>query len=317
MDVSKILSSLIGEELTDRLEKNSQIFKPNVQVAVSLEEIAWGLKIVPKAVLKWLSIILHGMRNGEHKEVKIPWHQNAVLKIDKKDQDTYSGLLMVDNKPIEYMHRSLPGVGLILLSNLELYNQVFTEDETAPAKELPNITEEFQRLMDEQIRIKHLVECVVEQKLTQREAIEQIVANKIRVAIPEKKEIKLPEPVKVEEKIEAPVKIQEIQEVIPEITQKKAKALKSFLSSREAKKNKLKFSIPVSFGKCENIQCPDCQQDITKSGSYVGCICFGEDCGNKVLIKKQESRTDFFFDKSWDEENIEMLLNIFKKELGA
>jgi hypothetical protein len=296
MDFNSILSSLIGKELTETLIKSDGIFKPNVAAVASIDEMHRGLSIVPKIVLKWLSLHLKNMQQSEVKDIQIPWNSKASLHVEKKENDLYSGHLLLNNKPIYYTFRTLPGVGLILLSHLELYDLDSKEE-----IQVPDFSKEISDQIDEKLKLIQLVENVVEKKLTQREAIEQLVKDKIQKILSSK-----------EENVEIKEESRPLDLAPQTVPDSKIRPLKAFLDSKR-EKNKVKFSLPIQFEKNENLECPDCLKNIFLKGEYKGCICFGDDEKNEAFLKKNNKNTELYVDMSWDKENIEMLMDIIKK----
>jgi hypothetical protein len=292
MDFNSILSSLVGKELTETLMKSDGIFKPNVAAVASIDEMHRGLSIVPKIVLKWLSLNLKNMQLSEVKDIQIPWNSKASLHVEKKENDLYSGHLSLNNKPIYYTFRTLPGVGLILLSHLELYDLDSKEEVI-----VPDFSKEISDQIEEKLKLIQLVEHVVDKKLSQRDAVEQLIKDKIQKILSSK-----------EEKVES----QPLDLAPVEVPDAKVRPLKAFLDNKR-EKNKIKFSLPINFEKNENIECPDCLKNIFVKGEYRGCICFGEDEKNEAFLKKNNKNTDLYLDKDWDKENIEMLIDIIKK----
>ena len=292
MDFNSILSSLVGKELTETLMKSDGIFKPSVAAVASIDEMHRGLSIVPKIVLKWLSLNLKNMQLSEVKDIQIPWNSKASLHVEKKENDLYSGHLLLNNKPIYYTFRTLPGVGLILLSHLELYD-LDSKEEVA----VPDFSKEISDQIEEKLKLIQLVEHVVDKKLSQREAVEQLIKDKIQKILSSKEEKEESQPLDL-----API----------EVPETKIRPLKAFLDNKR-EKNKIKFSLPINFEKNENIECPDCLKSIFIKGEYRGCICFGEDEKNEAFLKKNNKNTDLYLDKDWDKENIEMLIDIIKK----
>jgi hypothetical protein len=126
------------------------------------------------------------------------------------------------------------------------------------------------------------VSAVIDQKLTERDAIKQLIAIKIAK-----------EPPKEGKTMEKPNK------------------LKQFLENREKKKQ----SHVVELDKSQKISCPDCGTVLHKSGDdhLKCCICYGDHMNKEIKIKKTENGVKLVFPKGFEEENIEMLKEIFNK----
>jgi len=89
----------------------------------------------------------------------------------------------------------------------------------------------------------------------------------------------------------------------------KGSPVQDFLQKRQGKKE---FSFHLAKGEC--INCPDCNKEIFNGSGFSGCICYGPDMDKKVFIKKSENGIRVSFPKSWDIENIEMLLEVLQKK---
>jgi hypothetical protein len=94
--------------------------------------------------------------------------------------------------------------------------------------------------------------------------------------------------------------------------EKKSLPLASFVENRKKKLTKKEFSIEMA--KSEVVNCPDCRQTIFSNSGISSCICFGNDMGKKVYLKKTEDGIKISFPKSWNPENIEMLLEVLRSK---
>ena len=95
---------------------------------------------------------------------------------------------------------------------------------------------------------------------------------------------------------------------------KKPSPLAEFVENRKKKLNKKEFSIEMA--KSETVDCPDCGQNIFNGSGISSCLCFGQDMGRKVFLKKTEDGIKVRFPKSWSPENIEMLLEVLRGKNG-
>ena len=119
---SNIIKKTLGEDFFDVLKK-SDIYKINSKTVTSSEEIATGLKIVPRVVLSFLISNLSELKVGENKDFKIPFSEDCYMQISKKDHDSFSGYIYSKGKKInEFLNRSIPGIGLVLMTTFELYD---------------------------------------------------------------------------------------------------------------------------------------------------------------------------------------------------
>jgi hypothetical protein len=66
--------------------------------------------------------------------------------------------------------------------------------------------------------------------------------------------------------------------------------------------------------KGEIISCPDCGKEIFSKTGFSGCICYGSDMNKKVFLKKTDNGIKVSFPKSWDIENVEMLLEVLQRK---
>jgi len=88
---------------------------------------------------------------------------------------------------------------------------------------------------------------------------------------------------------------------------KKSRPLQEFLEKRKKPKE---FSVQMAKG--EMVSCPDCGKDIFNGNSLTPCICYGD--YGKIFLKKTENGIKVRFSRSWDIDNIEMLLEVLRKK---
>lgn len=67
-DANKFLSKALGNDFFEVLAK-TELYKPNANVAIDIEDIRIGLKVVPRVVMSLLIRELSPMKMGESKEV--------------------------------------------------------------------------------------------------------------------------------------------------------------------------------------------------------------------------------------------------------
>jgi hypothetical protein len=358
-DAKKFLSKSVGEDFLETLAK-TELYKPNANVAVDIEDIRIGLKVVPRIIMSLLIRELPSMKMGDAKAIPLFLGANAILHVNKHDTDVYSGSIIDQGAVVvSFKYRPLPGVGLVIMSAFELYDM---DSGTAPVAAVPALPfaptaeVDVQKLIDERLALHDLVGRVVEKKLLEKEAIQQLFMAKIKEHMEESahfeklksdiknvRDIQHNDPVsqkdpyfqgmanglevahsaasgKEPEFIEAPKKdinvpdkkihLKSMSEALEasEKKPKKVSPLKNFLEKKKLKKNEFHFHVLKS-----EISCPDCGQDLIKSSIYHGCICLGSDADSKVYIKKSEAGgVNIRFGKSWDQENISMLLEILK-----
>lgn len=297
--LTKTLGSDFLESLGENLSK-SEVYKQGTRTVVDTNDIFQGLQIVPRAILSLLIRELSPMQIDENKDVEIPGKDHTVLKITKLERDNFSGQVIQNNVKIyDFMHRSIPGLGLVLMSLLELYNV----DELDEPKAEPSNESEINRIIDERMNLHALVNKVVDGKLMQRDAVQQLFMAKLNQLAVEHKKI-------VEDHKEImSAKEEPKPAAIIVIAPKKARPLEEFVENRKKKIEKKEHFIKME--KSETVSCHDCGQSIFSDGAYSGCICYGEN-NKKLHIKKSEDGYKIRFGRGWDIENIEMLLEVLR-----
>jgi hypothetical protein len=289
------IKKTLGEDFLQSLEK-FELWKPGTKTVIDHEEIKTALKIVPRAVLSLLIAELAPMAIGETKEINLPFQQKSLLRVTKHERDVYSGDIEEENKKIvDFKFRSIPGVGLVVMSAFELYNvddlekkpEIHVEDDS---------NAKVQRMIDERLALHSLVNKVVDQKIEQRDAIKQLLLAKITQNMAEKKEDSKP-----------------TQKEEPK--SKKISPLGGFLEQYKSKIKKNEYPV-IRMTKGEHVNCPDCGKDIYNGQVFSGCICFGDDMDKKVYITKAEKGVKVRFGRGWDPENIEMLLEVLRSKRG-
>ena len=277
----KLIKSLLGEDFFEELQKSADVYKMYNRNATSIDEIATGLKIVPRAVMSFLISSLSHLEAGDGKDLELPFAPECYMQITKKDRDTYSGYIYSKGKKInEFTNRSIPGVGLVLMTSFELYDTENLKDSREQEKEAFNVSK-LQDVIDERLRLHTLISRVVDQKLAQRDAVEILVKEKLKQALAQQEQVQAEET--------------------------KSEKLKKFLQQQKRRTEEAQIE------KTESISCPDCGTGLYDGGKNLTlCICYGEDWNKNIKIQKTESNIKMKFPKSMDAENIEMLLNTLK-----
>lgn len=294
---AKIVKSILGEDIFEELKK-SAIYKPETKTALQPEEIRIALEIVPRSVLSFLFANLKHKQDNEVVDIDFPWAVGAKIHINKLGADNYSGEITRDGKRIyEFQHRSIPSIGLVLLSLFELYDlDLLNEIKQKPAQpETQTRLDKLQDIIDNRLMLHNLIKDVVDKRISEREAIGRMIKEKISEHISNSIS---EEP--IEPKEEEPVE-----------NNKKSK-LREFLESREKKRQE-----SVEMDKSEDVKCPDCKTVIHKkeSNEIVPCICFGEHARKPIKITKNaDGKINIKFPKSFDIDNVEMLLDAVKKQ---
>lgn len=361
-NVNKFLSKALGEDFFEVLAK-TELYKLNANIAIDLEDICIGLKVVPRVVMSLLIRELPSMQIGQAKKVDL-FLPNAFMNVTKHDTDTYSGFIIQDGKElVNFKYRPLPGVGLVIMSAFELYEleDLTKEPSSHP---VPGAELNIQKLIDDRMALHQLIHSVVEQKIAPREALHQMMMLKLTEAIdnmkaeadkkanqvalvaaisreePEAKKddyfqgmangiavadsiVNDREPKFIERPAKANVAV-ESSSIVHEPARnmeteninksvKKALPLKKFLEDKAAKK---KGEFEFKMVKGESVECPDCRHNIFDGKLFSSCICYGDDMDKKVFIKKSDDKYIIRFSKGWDIDNIEMLLDVLRKQNG-
>lgn len=294
------LKKTLGEDFFESLQK-FDLWKPGTKTVIDHEEIRTALQIVPRAVMSFLLREVLPMKIDENKEIQVPFDGGAVLKLTKHERDVYSGQLDQANKMVvDFKYRSLPGIGLILMSALELYDiDMLSQNDTKP-EVAPDTMEHVQTMIDQRMELHDLIGKVVDRKIAAKDAIDKLILAKLTESLNKPKEDKV-------------VILSPIDPVVVE-TPKKVSPLKSFLETRKEKLKKNEFSIELTKG--ETVDCPDCKKNIFDGQVFAGCVCLGDDRERKLYIKKTEEGIKVRFGRGWDIENMEMLLETLRSKRG-
>lgn len=295
----------------EKLEKN-ELYKKSSGTTLDPNEIRIGLQIVPKAVMKFLVINVSPMEIGTGKDFSLDviTGQGNILSVTKHGHDVYSGNIHKEGKIImTFDYRSLPGVGIVIMSTFELYDI----DNLDVAKITPADDEAFKNksmlldeMVDDKIRLMCLIESVVDKKMAQKDALEQMF--NIRMTQSLRHEVK---PIVEIKPIAEPVISAPLPSIVKVEEKLKSTKLKDFLDKRQKKKEQ-KFVFKME--KAEAV-CPHCREALFSEGIFSGCVCLGEDQQNQILVAKSETGVQFAFHKSWDNENIQMVLEAIKNKL--
>lgn len=300
------LKKTLGEDFFESLAK-FELWKPGTKTTVDHEEIKTALMIVPRTIMALVIRELSPMKIGETKEFNLYLEKTttAHIKVTKHERDVYSGDILEDNKiVVDFKYRSIPGVGLIIMSAFELYD---TEELTKEHEHAPeDVSHKIQHMIDERMALHSMVSQVVDKKLQERDAIKQLILEKISQTLPVKDEPKQEE---IPEMVHPA-----LAEVHMAKSAKKESPLKSFLEHKKSKLKPAEFSIQMAKG--EHVDCPDCKKNIFDGDVFSGCVCLGDDMEKKIYIKKTEEGIKIRFGRGWDAENIEMLLEVLRSKRG-
>ena len=286
------------ESLGNSLSK-SEVYKQGTRTVTDTDDLFQGLQIVPRALLNLLVGELAPMQIDEIKEIVIPGREDTFNRVNKLERDSYSGQVFQRNVKIgDFLHRSLPGIGLVLMTMLELYSMDELEKEPSISQDKQS---EINRIIDERLNLHSLVNKVVDGKMQQKDAIQQLLMARLTEEFAKEKAAAQP--------VEAPKP-----PVVIILDHKKSRPLSEFVENRKKKLGKKEFSVEMT--KSEIVDCPDCGQNIFNKSGISACLCYGQDMGRKVFLKKTEDGIKVSFPKSWSPENIEMLLEVLRRKNG-
>ncbi len=303
---NNLLNSILNDEFLETLAKSADLYKIGSNSSLDPEEIRIGLKVVPRAVMSMLISELVPMELNAHKDVQLPFGKSAYIRLNKNAADDYTGSVYSNNKIVyDFQNRSIPGLGIILLSTFELYDM---EELSKPGK-VEGEDSKVQKLIDERMELHSLVGRVVEDKMSQRDAIHRIMMAKLSDAMKAPTSIPPQPPQPTPEPIQAPLEVKP-KDIVKKETTRKDLPLKKFLDRKKPKE------FHVEMAKSEVVSCPDCNQVIFGLSGYSGCLCMGLDQHKKIWIKKNEDGIQIRFSRSWDPDNISMLLDTLKGRNG-
>lgn len=328
------LTKALGKDFLESLCK-AEIWKPGTKSVNDLEDMKIGLQIVPRTIISLLIRELGPMNVGDNKQIAIFVGASgaATINVTKHERDVYSGdIEQAGKKLTEFKFRSLPGLGLVIMSTFELYDMenLINAPQYLPVPMPPADAnhcsspdcDKIQRMIDERLALHELIGQVIEKKMVQKDAIVQLMLAKLsdeiqgtRSAVKASLDILADQHKMLEEtknKAESAL-ILATNLKVPDTENKsvgslkKGSPVKNFLAKRQSKKE---FVVHMSKG--ETVGCPDCGNTIFNGTGISTCICFG-DIG-QVYLKKTENGIKISFSKSWDLDNIEMLLDVLQKK---
>jgi hypothetical protein len=299
----KFIEGFLGKEFFQELKKGDIVFTKPYSLTVDGAEIQMGLDIVPKTIMKWLLTELKPMKPTEIKSISIPCDITATLNVHKLSSDSYNGDIVKDGRQIyKFLSRSVPGIGLIVMTTFELYDSDDLNklvDPIVPSSEvhIPLISHVPQQpvkdvldVINDFLKLKTIIQDVVDERIQQRKAIEEMAKYKITQALFESAQ-KEPEPV-----------LKESENFMVKKEKPKLK-LEQFLEDIKSKKQKT-----ATIVKKEEIKCKDCGTVLYKGGDLNLCICYGEHMSKPLKVEKTEKELTIKLPVFLDEDNTEMLL---------
>lgn len=297
-NVESFLFKALGDDFLESLQK-FDLWKPDTKSVVDHNEMFQGLQIVPKVIMSFLIRELMPMNMEDTKEVKLPVASDSLMRITKFGPDVFSGEIIDGNKKLtEFKFRSIPGIGLVIMSAYQLYSMDELEKEPSVSQDKQS---EINRIIDERLNLHSLVNKVVDGKMQQKDAIQQLLMARLTEEFRK-------------EKVVAPKEEPKPSAVII-LQPKKVRPLSDFVENRKKKLGKKEFSIEMAKSE-KMVDCPDCGQTVFNGTGISACICYGNDMGRKVFLKKTEDGIKVSFPKSWSAENIEMLLEVLRRKNG-
>ena len=377
MSGDSFLKKALGEDFFESLQK-VEIYKPGTRTTIDHEEIRTALQIVPRTLISFLVNHLSPLKVGENKRIQLPLNEGPIwLNATKLERDVYIGSIERDGKIItEFKFRSIPGIGLIIMSAFELYDINKLID---PPKVEESISSKVQALINERLVMHDIVSQVVDKTMAEREALNKLMLmrltdelsatkeelerervrlagcgvaalggatgdndvkpgdyghsasfddvkrlydqnDKARKGIANIARIQAEDPNSKEDEYArglanglavADAVVNNKEPNFVDAPKKGSQKLKNFIENRKKPKE---FSIQMVKG--ETVRCPDCGNALISGEVFTGCICLGDDRERKVYIKKSEDGIKIRFGKSWDAENIEMLLEVLRRKRG-
>lgn len=329
------LKKALGEDFFESLQK-VELYKQGTRTTVDPEEIATALQIVPRTLMAFLVNALSPLKVGDNKRTQLPLQEPGVfLNATKLERDVYIGNIEQAGKIItEYKFRSIPGIGLIIMSAFELYDINKLID---PPKVEEDVSSKVQHLINERLAMHDIVGQVVDKTMAEREALNKLMLMKLTDELNQAKEELERERVRLagcgvaaigyakdvqpgsyghsaslDDVNRLHAEKERLREENEALKQPKgSQKLKKFIDGR---KKPNEFSIEMAKG--EHVNCPDCGKKIFDGSVFAGCICLGDDRERKVFITKSEDGVKVRFSKGFDPENIEMLLDVLRRKRG-
>lgn len=210
--VNFFLEKTLGKDFFETLSK-VELWKPGTKSTIDHEELRTALQIVPRTIIALLIREFIPMKIGDTKEIPIFVGKSAMVRATKHERDVYSGEVEEDNKKVvEFKLRSLPGVGLVIMSAFELYDMqnlinsdqyvqnpspsvppLEPTDIKKPSLEISSLIEDadqkIQKLIDERLALHDLINRVIENKLSQKDAVHQMMLSKLSKELEQQKKM--------------------------------------------------------------------------------------------------------------------------------
>ena len=311
IDPISFVKAAIGDEGFEELRKN-QIFRSSTNTAIKVEELDAALRIVPKALLSYLAQKLRPLSIGEEAIVEIPGQDGCYIRLTKQDSDVYIGQFIKGNQIVHnFKNSTIPNIGAHLVTYFEMYDKIIEHEQT---KESESIDQKIHRMIEEKLALRDMVSDVVDKKMQEKEAIQQMVMNRIASSLTIPKEPIVT--IEVQKEENGGFELDKKEEgASMEPHKQKLHDMRSRLSEiNKSKKGMSKSEVIVI--KNQEAHCPDCSKKIfTESKGYHGCVCFGEDMKSKIyMAKTEDGKISLRFPKKWNPDNVKMFLDILNKK---
>ena len=305
------VKAAIGDEGFEELRKN-QIFRSSTNTVVLVEELDAALRIVPKILLSYLVQKLKPMSSGEESIIEIPGHEECYIRVTKQDSDVYIGQFIKNGQVVHnFKHSTIPNIGAHLVTYFEMYDRIIESEQT---KESEAVDQKIQRMIEEKLALRDMISDVVDKKMQEKEAIQQMIMNRIASSLTVNKEPTVT--IEVQKKENGGFELDKKEEgASTEPHKQKLHDMRSRLSQINKSKRSISKSEVIVIEDKE-AHCPDCSKKIfTKSEGYHGCVCFGEDMKSKIyMAKTEDGKISLRFPKKWNPDNVKMFLDILNKK---
>ena len=258
---------------------------------------------VPHTILAWVNSVCRQLADGGNREFDIPGHGSKLL-LNKIANDIYSGQIVEDGKVLHrFSNLTIPQLAGNIMTALEMY-----EDLDAKVSGHKAVMEVIAPLI-EKLVAAHAAPAPV-----------QIVINAAPAA--------QPAPVVVPSLVQTPPVMKEEPKAAEETSESSSSTIsKSEPTQHTNMQDEAKLSetarkivqkaIGTRMTKAEmEVRCPDCGGQEFKGEKFVGCICMGDLAteANLKVLKSEDGNFRIEFGRGWDQDNIEMLLEILKRK---
>lgn len=123
--LSFLLKSILGDRCAQLLKS---ITREQTASVIDITELNDSFQIAPKSVLAWLMVNVSPMNVGESRELAAPWDKDAIIIVNKKASDVYSGYFAKNGKKEHSFELcSIPQLAAHILSFFELYDEALLD----------------------------------------------------------------------------------------------------------------------------------------------------------------------------------------------